>query len=151
MQNSGGGAEWEALLLKISNLYYTARGRVWQFFQQKKSKMRGLAAQSQIIANYSGIFSCLIVQLAEIPGDEARFFVNNRRAESDSANLNQEESSMNQAAQNVMKTAAVGVVLGTAAGVAMNAGHRRTANMKKKAAKAMRVVGHTSDSISRMM
>ena len=58
---------------------------------------------------------------------------------------------MNQAAQNVMKTAAVGVVLGTAAGVAMNAGHRRTANMKKKAAKAMRVVGHTFDSISRMM
>lgn len=58
---------------------------------------------------------------------------------------------MNKAAQNVMKSAAAGIILGTAAGVAMNAGHRKTVNMKKKAAKAMRAVGHTFDSISRMM
>ena len=58
---------------------------------------------------------------------------------------------MNKAAQNVMKSAAVGIVLGTAAGVAMKASHHKAANMKKKAAKAMRVVGHTFDSISRMM
>ncbi|MGI5894307.1 MAG: hypothetical protein ACOX6P_06890 [Candidatus Merdivicinus sp.] len=58
---------------------------------------------------------------------------------------------MNKAAQNIMKTAAVGVVLGTAAGVAMNAGQHKTTQMKKKAAKAMRVMGHTFDSISRMM
>lgn len=58
---------------------------------------------------------------------------------------------MNKTAQTVMKTAAVGVVLGTAAGVAMNMGQRKTTQMKKKAAKAMKVVGHTFDSISRMM
>ena len=50
-----------------------------------------------------------------------------------------------------MKTAAIGAVLGTAAGAAMSAGQHKTGQMKKKAAKAMKTVGHTFDTISRMM
>ena len=58
---------------------------------------------------------------------------------------------MNKSVQTVMKTAAVGAVLGTAAGAAMSAGKQKTGQMTKKAAKAMKTVGHTFDTISRMM
>ena len=58
---------------------------------------------------------------------------------------------MNKSVQTVMKTAAVGAVLGTAAGAAMSAGQHKTGQMKKKAANAMKTVGHTFDTISRMM
>ena len=58
---------------------------------------------------------------------------------------------MNKPMQNVRKGAAAGGVLGTAAMVALNAGHNKGKQMKKKAAKAMKTVGSVFDSISQMM
>ena len=58
---------------------------------------------------------------------------------------------MNKPMQNVMKGAAAGAVLGTAAMVALNAGHHKGKQLKKKAAKAMKTDGGVFASISQMM
>ncbi len=58
---------------------------------------------------------------------------------------------MNKPVQNVLKGAAAGAIVGTAAMAALNAGHNKGKQMKKKAAKAMKTVGHVFDSLSQMM
>ena len=58
---------------------------------------------------------------------------------------------MNKTAGNVLKGAAAGAIVGTATTMAMNAGHKKGAQMKKKASKAMKTVSNVFESISEMM
>ena len=58
---------------------------------------------------------------------------------------------MNRTLNSVLKGAAAGAVVGTAAYMAMGGGKNKTKHMKKKASKAMKTVGTIFENISYMM
>ena len=89
------------------------------------------------------------MQLAESATAKSRIFTQAIPAEDEKSAEGGEK--MNKTGETMMKTAAAGALIGTAAGAAISMSHQKTANIKKKTAKAMRTVGQTFESISRMM
>lgn len=114
-------------------------------FREKRQEKQGVFPQFSIFAKGRIDFKSFPVQKVEKAGKLILF------RERGTSPEYKGEIVMNQTLSSVLKGAAAGAAVGTAAYMVMGTGKNKVRKMKKKAARAMKTVGGVFDSLAGMM